>query len=81
MTWRHESRLAQAGGAPLLDPAALRAPGLGRALLVALSFYSIGSFFLLLSVYLQNALHVSALNAGLVFLPFPVNTVRAPAAP
>jgi MFS family permease len=76
--WRYESRLAQAGGAPLLYPAALRAPGLGRALLIALSFYSIGSFFLLLSVYLQNALHVSALRAGLIFLPFGAGFLLAP---
>jgi len=76
--WRYESRLAQAGGAPLLNPAALRAPGLGRALCIALSFYSIGSFFLLLSVYLQNALHVSALDAGLVFLPFGAGFLLGP---
>ncbi|TWI62577.1 MFS transporter [Pseudoduganella lurida] len=76
--WRYESRLAQAGGAPLLDPAALRTPGLGRALLIALSFYSIGSFFLLFSVYLQNALHVSALDAGLVFLPFGAGFLLGP---
>lgn len=76
--WRYESRLARAGGAPLLDPAALRAPGLGRALLVALSFYSIGSFFLLFSVYLQNALHASALAAGLAFLPFGAGFLLGP---
>jgi hypothetical protein len=64
--WRYERRLGSHGGAPLLDPAALRAPGLGRALLL----YAIGAFFLLFSVYLQNALHVYALSAGLVFLPF-----------
>ncbi len=76
--WRHESRLARNGGAPLLDPAALRAPGLRRALAIALSFYSIGSFFLLFSIYLQNALHVSALNAGLVFLPFGAGFLLGP---
>src|SRR3546814_6248538 len=37
--WRYEDRLHQAQGAPLLNPAALRAPGLARALLVALTFY------------------------------------------
>lgn len=76
--WRYEGRLAERGGAPLVDPAALRAPGLGRALLVALSFYAIGSFFLLLSVYLQTALHVSALKAGLVFLPFGAGFLLGP---
>jgi len=76
--WRYERRLAQAGGAPLLDPAALRAPGLGRALLIALSFYSVASFFLLLSIYLQTALHASALDAGLVFLPFGAGYLVGP---
>lgn len=76
--WRHETRLARAGGAPLLDPSALRAPGLGRALLVALLFYAIGAFFLLFSVYLQGALHVTALHAGLVFLPFGAGFLFGP---
>lgn len=76
--WRFEGRLAQSGGAPLLNPAALRAPGLGRALLIALSFYSIGAFFLLFSSYLQNALHSSALDAGLVFLPFGAGFLLGP---
>lgn len=78
--WRYESQLARNGGAPLLDPAALRAPGLSRALFIALSFYSIGSFFLLFSVYLQNALQVSALSAGLVFLPFGAGFLLGPLA-
>lgn len=78
--WRHQSRLALRGGAPLIDPAALRAPGLGRALLIALCFYSIGSFFLLFSVYLQHALHASALSAGLVFLPFGAGFLLGPLA-
>ncbi len=45
-------------------PTPCRAPGLGRALLIALLFYSIGSFFLLFSVYLQDALHVTAVTGG-----------------
>ncbi|UJH78078.1 MFS transporter (plasmid) [Burkholderia cenocepacia] len=76
--WRYERRLGSRGGAPLLDPTALRAPGLGRALLIALLLYSIGTFFLLFSVYLQNALHVDALSAGLVFLPFGVGFLLGP---
>ncbi|WP_229491538.1 MFS transporter [Massilia sp. HP4] len=76
--WRHEGRLARAGGWPLLDPAALRAPGLGRALVIALLFYTIAAFFLLFSVYLQNALGVSALDAGLVFLPLGIGYLLGP---
>lgn len=78
--WRYETRLAHAGGAPLLDPTALQAPGLGRALLIALLFYSIGTFFLLFSVYLQNALHTSALNVGLAILPFGAGFLLGPLA-
>ncbi|WP_374471028.1 MFS transporter [Phenylobacterium sp.] len=76
--WRHEARLARAGGAPLLDPLVLRAPGLGRALLIALLFYAIGAFFLLFSVYLQGALHLTPLHAGVTFLPFGVGFLLGP---
>lgn len=76
--WRYETRLAQAGGTPLLDPAAVQAPGLGRALLIALLFYAIGVFFLLFSIYLQDALHATALDAGLVFLPFGAGFLLGP---
>jgi MFS family permease len=76
--WRYETRLAQAGGTPLLDPAAMRAPGLGRALLIALLFYAIAPFFLLFSIYLQEALHATALDAGLVFLPFGAGFLLGP---
>ncbi|MCS0504719.1 MFS transporter [Ancylobacter mangrovi] len=76
--WRYETQLARAGGAPLLDPVALRALGLGRTLLIALLFYSIGSFFLLFSIYLQEALHVTAFKAGLVFLPFGAGFLLGP---
>lgn len=76
--WRYEARLSDAGGAPLLDPHALNAPGLGRALVIALLFYTIAPFFLLFSIYLQAALGTSALSAGLVFLPFGAGFLLGP---
>lgn len=76
--WRYETRLHLAGDAPLLNPAVLKAPGLGRALLVALSFYTIGVFFLLFSIYLQGSMHASALSAGLIFLPFGTGFLLGP---
>ncbi|SFB65112.1 Predicted arabinose efflux permease, MFS family [Rhizobium sp. NFR07] len=76
--WRYQGKLAQAGGSPLLDPRALRAPGLARGLTVALLFYTISTFFLLFSVYLQQAVHMSALDAGLVFLPFGLGYLLGP---
>lgn len=78
LLWRYERRLNQHGGSPLLDPTVLRAPGLGQGLAIVLLFYSIGAFFLLFSVYLQDALHLNALNAGLIFLPFGVGFLIGP---
>ena len=78
--WRHQNVLVRAGGAPLVDPTALRAPGMRRALAIALLFYALAAFFLLFSVYLQNALHVSALDAGLAFLPFGLGYLLGPLA-
>lgn len=78
LLWRYERRLSQHGGSPLLDPMVLRAPGLGQGLAIVLLFYSIGAFFLLFSVYLQDALHLNALNAGLIFLPFGVGFLIGP---
>jgi len=70
--------LHRTGGTPILAPAVLNAPGLGRALLVALCFYSIGVFFLMFSMYMQSALHMSALHAGLIFLPFGAGFLLGP---
>ncbi len=78
LLWRYEQRLSQKGGSPLLDPDVLRAPGLGQGLVIVLLFYSIGTFFLLFSVYLQGALHLNALSAGTVFLPFGVGFLIGP---
>ncbi len=78
LLWRYELRLSQNGGSPLLDPVVLRAPGLGQGLAIVLLFYSIGAFFLLFSVYLQDALQLNALTAGLLFLPFGVGFLIGP---
>jgi MFS family permease len=76
--WQYEARLKHRGGFPLIDATALQAPGLGRALIVALLYYTIAPFFLLFSVYLQSALLVSPLSAGLVFLPFGAGFLLGP---
>ncbi|NKL39290.1 MFS transporter [Rhizobium leguminosarum bv. viciae] len=76
--WRSQGKLARVGGSPLLDPRAMRAPGLGRGLTIALLFYTISTFFLLFSVYLQESVHTSALDAGLVFLPYGVGYLLGP---
>lgn len=76
--WRYETRLAAAGGDPLLDPAILRTPGLRLGLLVTLLFYAIVPFFLVLSIYLQSGLGETALSAGLTFLPFGLGFLLGP---
>lgn len=76
--WRYQGTLARAGGSPLLDPRAFGAPGLARGLTVALLFYTISTFFLLFSVYLQQAVHTKALDAGLVFLPYGMGYLLGP---
>lgn len=78
ITWRYESRLSQKGGAPLLDPRVLGAPGIGSGLIIALLFYSLAAFFLLFTVYLQKALHLDVLTAGLIFLPFGAGFMIGP---
>jgi len=76
--WRSQGKLARSGGSPLLDPRVLAAPGLARGLTVALLFYTISTFFLLFSVYLQQAVHTSALDAGLFFLPYGLGYLIGP---
>jgi len=78
LLWRYEHHLSRKGGSPLLNPSVLRAPGLGQGLMIVLLFYSIGAFFLLFSVYLQSALHLNALVAGTLFLPFGVGFLIGP---
>lgn len=72
----HESRLARDGAQPLLDPRLLRVRAFGVGLAVVLFFFgSIGSFFLLLVLYLQLGTGRSALGAGLVMLPYAVGSL------
>jgi len=78
LTWRYERQLSQKGGAPLLDPVVLGAPGIGLGLVIALLFYSLAAFFLLFTVYLQKALHLEALSAGVIFLPFGAGFLIGP---
>lgn len=75
---RNEERLLRDGGTPLFDPRVMELPGFGLALLAALFFYAIGSFFLIFSIYLQTALGESPRDVALVFLPFGVGSFLGP---
>ncbi|MFF5972024.1 MFS transporter [Streptomyces sp. NPDC012769] len=66
----YETRLARRGGAPLIAPRVLRAPGMGRAVLRIGAVMAVNAGFLFtLTLHLQGALGHSALRAGLTFVP------------
>lgn len=69
---RYERRLAQRGGAPLVDLGLFRERGLAIGMAIALLYYMLSSFYLTFSVYLQGGLHLTPLDAGLRTLPFAV---------
>ncbi len=70
--WRHEHRVARAGGEPLVPPAALLAPGLRRSLAAVGTLYAQAAFFLTVSLYLQTALGRSPWQAGVTLVPFSI---------
>jgi len=67
---RYEQRLARAGGDPLVAIEVFQSPGLLRGLAAILTLYALAAFFLTYSIYLQQALDFTALQAGLAILPF-----------
>jgi len=67
---RYEIRLAKAGGDPLVAVEIFQSPGLLRGLGAIMTLYAMATFFLIYSIYLQTALGLSALQAGLAILPF-----------
>lgn len=71
-----EQRLVARGGQPILDPALLRVRAFVSGLSASLLFFgAIASFFLLLSLYLQLGTGRSALDTGLVILPYAVGSI------
>jgi EmrB/QacA subfamily drug resistance transporter len=80
---RWELRLRERGGAPLLDVALLRTlPGYAGGLAVGtLYFTGFTGIFLVLSVHLQDAVGLSALQTGFLLTPFALGAaVTAPIA-
>jgi predicted MFS family arabinose efflux permease len=67
-----ERRVAERGGAPLVDMSLFRAPGFAIGVGMALVFYTLSAFYLTFSIYLQRGLHLSPLAAGLQTLPLGV---------
>lgn len=71
-----ERRLAARGGQPVLDPQLLTNRAFTGGLLASLAFFGgIASFFLLLSIYLQEGTGRTALITGLVTLPYALGSM------
>ncbi|CAM5512832.1 MFS transporter OS=Streptomyces rimosus subsp. rimosus (strain ATCC / DSM 40260 / JCM 4667 / NRRL 2234) OX=1265868 GN=SRIM_000960 PE=4 SV=1 [Streptomyces rimosus subsp. rimosus] len=71
---RRERRLVARGDQPVLDPGLLRVRAFSSGLAASTLFGAIGSFFLLLSLYLQFGTGRSALETGLLILPYAVGS-------
>ena len=73
---RVERRLVARGGQPVLDPHLLSNRAFTGGLAASAAFFGgIASFFLLLSVYLQEGTGRSALATGLVTLPYALGSL------
>ncbi|MEV0616318.1 MFS transporter [Nonomuraea sp. NPDC050404] len=71
-----QRRLAGRGEQPILDPALLRVRAFAGGLSICLLFFgALGSFFLLLSLYLQLGTGRTALETGLVILPYAIGSI------
>ncbi|WP_049558359.1 MFS transporter [Nonomuraea sp. SBT364] len=71
-----QRRLVALGGQPILDPALLRVRAFAGGLAASLLFFgALGSFFLVLSLYLQYGAGYTALETGLVILPFAIGSI------
>lgn len=69
----YEQRLARRGGAPLISPRVLRAPGIPLAVLrIGLVMALNAGLLFALSLHLQAGLDYSAMRTGLTFLPTAV---------
>ncbi|SFY45525.1 drug resistance transporter, EmrB/QacA subfamily [Streptomyces atratus] len=72
----YERRLARGGNEPVFDPALLRIRAFAGGLSASVLFFGgIGPFFLTLSVYLQNGTSRTALETGLVILPYALGSI------
>ncbi len=68
-----EARVDRAGGTPLLPPALLQHRAFMTGMTAsALHYIGMMAFFLVLTLYLQNGRHLSALRMGVVILPLAV---------
>jgi MFS family permease len=75
---RLERAVARRGGMPLIDLALLSDKAFMRGLYAAFFFFSANlSFYLVMTMFMQKALHIPPLQAGLVFVPLALTFVVA----
>jgi EmrB/QacA subfamily drug resistance transporter len=75
---RLERAVARRGGMPLIDLALLSDAAFMRGLVAAFFFFFANlSFYLVMTMFMQNALHFPPLHAGLVFVPLALTFVIA----
>jgi EmrB/QacA subfamily drug resistance transporter len=75
---RLERAVARRGGMPLIDLALLSDAAFMRGLVAAFFFFFANlSFYLVMTMFMQNALHIPPLHAGLVFVPLALTFVIA----
>jgi EmrB/QacA subfamily drug resistance transporter len=75
---RLERRVAGRGGMPLIDLALLSDAAFMRGLYAAFFFFFANlSFYLIMTMFMQKALHIPPLQAGLVFVPLALTFVVA----
>ncbi|MEV5504868.1 MFS transporter [Streptomyces orinoci] len=66
-----ERRVEARGGAPLIRPSLLRRRSFAVGMaLVLLAYFGINSFFLILSLTVQDGLGLDTMGAGLIYIPF-----------
>jgi MFS family permease len=75
---RLERAIAARGGMPLIDIALLSDLAFLRGLCAAFFFFFANlSFYLVMTIFMQNALHIPPLDAGLVLVPLALTFVGA----
>ena len=75
---RLERSVAKGGGMPLIDLALLSDAAFLRGLCAAFFFFFANlSFYLVMTIFMQKALHIPPLRAGLVFVPLALAFVVA----
>jgi predicted MFS family arabinose efflux permease len=75
---RLEHAVARRGGMPLIDLALLSDAAFMRGLAAVFFFFFANlSFYLIMTIFMQNALHIPPLHAGLVFVPLALTFVIA----